>query len=70
MALVNRIKEFAEQQQVATPKEFAEVTKIPTSTACRLFKNPNNYPSKESQELICRAFGVQPGDFLKWEAKS
>lgn len=67
MPMINKVKEFAVRQGIKTAYEFAKETEVPESTAHRLFRNPSNYPSKQIQELICKKFKVQPGDFLAWE---
>jgi transcriptional regulator with XRE-family HTH domain len=67
MAMINKVKEFATKQGIKTAYEFAQKTEVPESTAHRLFRNRNNYPSKQIQELICKKFRVQPGEFLGWE---
>lgn len=65
--MINKVKEFAAKQGISTAYLFAQMTGIPESTAHRLFRNPDNYPSKQIQELICKTFKVQPGEFLGWE---
>ncbi|PZV20186.1 MAG: hypothetical protein DCF21_05535 [Leptolyngbya sp.] len=34
--------------------------------AYRLYNNPDAFPSKETQDAICKAFNAQPGDFLRY----
>jgi len=70
MPMINKVKDFAAKHHIGTAYMFAQVTKIPESTAHRLFRNPRNYPSKQIQELICKKFKAQPGEFLAWEEEN
>ena len=66
MGIVNTIAEFAQAQGCRNAYEFWKITGLSQATAYRLYNNPTAFPSKETQEAICKAFGAQPGDFLRY----
>lgn len=66
MAMINTLKKFLEEKGVTTSYRFAKDVGIPQSTALRLFNNPDAYPSKETQDAICKTYNAQPGDFLAY----
>jgi DNA-binding Xre family transcriptional regulator len=68
MGIVNTIAEFAKAQGCRNAYEFWKVTGLSQATAYRLYNNPTAFPSKETQEAICRAFNAQPGEFLRYAA--
>lgn len=66
MGIVNTIAEFATAQGCKNAYEFWKTTGLSQATAYRLYTNPNAFPSKETQDVICKAFNAQPGDFLRY----
>lgn len=66
MGIVNTIAEFAKAQGCKNAYEFWKITGLSQATAYRLYNNPDAFPSKETQDAICKAFNAQPGDFLRY----
>jgi DNA-binding Xre family transcriptional regulator len=68
MSIVNTIAALATAQGCKNAYEFWKTTGLSQATAYRLYNNPDAFPSKETQEVICKAFDAQPGDFLHYVA--
>ncbi len=66
MGIVNTIADFAKAQGCKNAYEFWKITGLSQPTVYRLYKNPDAFPSKETQDAICKAFNAQPGDFLRY----
>jgi DNA-binding Xre family transcriptional regulator len=66
MPIINTIKEFAQAKGCKNAYEFWKITGLSQPTTYRLYNNPTAFPSKETQEAICKAFDAQPGDFLQY----
>ena len=64
MGIINTIAAFATAQGCKNAYEFWKTTGLSQATAYRLYNNPDAFPSKETQDAICKAFNAQPGDFL------
>lgn len=65
MPLINRIEEMVREQGCKNPYEFWRRARgLSQAAAYRLYRDKKIYPSKKTQEIICEAFNVQPGDFL------
>ncbi|MBD2259271.1 helix-turn-helix transcriptional regulator [Pseudanabaena sp. FACHB-2040] len=64
--MVNVIPEFAKARGCKNAYELCKATGLPQATIYRLYNDPTAYPSKETQEAICRALDAQPGDFLRY----
>ena len=58
--MVNILDSFAKERGCKNAYQFQKKTKMNQATAYRLFNNRDAYPSKENQEMICRAFDEQP----------
>jgi DNA-binding Xre family transcriptional regulator len=70
MGIVNTIAEFAKAQGCKNAYEFWKITGLSQPTVYRLYNNPDAFPSKETQDAICKAFNAQPGDFLRYVPNS
>ena len=68
MGIVNIIAEFATAQGCKNAYEFWKTTGLSQATAYRLYNNSDAFPSKETQDVICKTFDAQPGDFLRYVA--
>jgi DNA-binding Xre family transcriptional regulator len=66
MSVINAIKEFVQANGCKNAYEFWKVTGLSQATAYRLYNDPNSYPSRDTQNAICKAFEAQPGDFLRY----
>lgn len=66
MPMVNAIRELAQSKGCENAYQFWKLTGLPQPTAYRLFQDATAYPSKENQEVICKTFDCQPGDFLRY----
>jgi DNA-binding Xre family transcriptional regulator len=66
MAVKNTIQEFLKQRGLSVYK-FQKDTGLAQRTAYDLHNDPDRVPSADVMEKICRAYKVQPGDFLVWE---
>ncbi len=64
--MINTIAEFAERHGCRNAYEFMKRSQISQPTAYRLWNNPQAYPSRDVQEMICKTFDAQPGDFLRY----
>jgi DNA-binding Xre family transcriptional regulator len=64
--MINVIQQFAIAKGCRNAYEFWKITGIPQATAYRLYTDPNSYPSRDTQNAICKAFEAQPGDFLRY----
>jgi len=64
--MINVIEEFAKARGCKNAYEFWKITGLPQATIYRLYNDPKAYPSKETQDAICKAFDAQPGDFLRY----
>jgi DNA-binding Xre family transcriptional regulator len=67
MPMINVLKEFLATKGVETAYQFHKKTGLPQATAYRLYNKRNVYPDQRTQEIVCRVFDVQPGDFLRYE---
>jgi len=47
-----------------TPAKLRKLTGIGHATSLRILNNPNWYPDRSTAEAICKAFGLQPGQWL------
>jgi DNA-binding Xre family transcriptional regulator len=66
MVMINKLKEFFEARGETTAYGIAKRTGIPRPTIVRLLNDPKAYPSIKSQDIICKTFNAQPGDFLAY----
>lgn len=66
MTIVNAIKEFAQAKGCKNAYEFWKITGLSQPTVYRLYNDPMAFPSRETQNAICKAFDAQPGDFLRY----
>jgi DNA-binding Xre family transcriptional regulator len=66
MGIVNTIAEFAQAEGCKNAYEFWKITGLSQPTAYRLYNHPEAFPSKETQDAICKAFNAQPGDFMRY----
>jgi len=65
MMIVNSLATLIEQ--VGDSKyRFAKRTGISLRAAYLLLNDPHKVPSGDSMTAICRAYNIQPGDFLKY----
>jgi DNA-binding Xre family transcriptional regulator len=66
MPVKNQLKDvlFRLLGEEITPAELKRRTGIGHATSLRVLKNPDWYPDRGTAEAICRAFGLQPGDWL------
>jgi DNA-binding Xre family transcriptional regulator len=67
MPMINVLKDFLATKGVETAYQFHKKTGLPQATAYRLYNKRNVYPDQKTQEIVCRVFDVQPGDFLRYE---
>ncbi|MFK0734498.1 MAG: helix-turn-helix domain-containing protein [Gloeotrichia echinulata HAB0833] len=67
MPMINVLRDFLATKGVETAYQFHKKTGLPQATAYRLFNKRNVYPDQKTQEIICRVFDVQPGEFLRYE---
>lgn len=67
MPMINVLKEFLATKGVDTAYQFHKKTGLPQATAYRLYNKRNVYPDQKTQEIVCRVFDAQPGDFLRYE---
>ncbi|WP_341531408.1 helix-turn-helix transcriptional regulator (plasmid) [Nostoc sp. UHCC 0302] len=65
--MINVLKEFLAAKGVETAYQFHKKTGLPQATAYRLYNKRNVYPDQKTQEIVCRVFDAQPGDFLRYE---
>ncbi|MBD2505558.1 helix-turn-helix transcriptional regulator [Anabaena azotica FACHB-119] len=70
MPMINVLKEFLATKGVETAYQFHKKTGLPQATAYRLYNKRNVYPDQKTQEIVCRVFDAQPGDFLRYEPDS
>ncbi|MGB3308381.1 MAG: helix-turn-helix transcriptional regulator [Nodosilinea sp.] len=61
---------FATAQGCKNAYEFWKITGLSQAIAYRLYNNPDAFPSKETQDAICKVFDAQPGDFLRYVPNS
>lgn len=66
MPMINTLNEFLATKGVNTAYKFHKETGLPQATAYRLFNKRDVYPDQRTQEIICRTFNAQPGDFLRY----
>lgn len=67
MPMINVLRDFLATKGVETAYQFHKKTGLPQATAYRLFNKRNVYPDQKTQEIVCRVFDVQPGEFLRYE---
>lgn len=67
MPMINVLKEFLATKGVETAYQFHKKTGLPQATAYRLYNKRNVYPDQKTQEIVCKVFDAQPGDFLRYE---
>lgn len=68
MTIRNRIKTLLDEMG-KTRYQFWKETGIAQNTAYRLYDDPGYIPGSTVMEKICRTYpGVQPGDFVVYEA--
>ncbi|MBD2536753.1 helix-turn-helix transcriptional regulator [Nostoc flagelliforme FACHB-838] len=67
MPMINVLKDFLATKGVETAYQFHKKTGLPQATAYRLYNKRNVYPDQKTQEIVCRVFDVQPGEFLRYE---
>ncbi len=70
MPIYNKIKVLANCNGDDTNYKFWKRSGLPQSTAYRLYRNPQVYPSESVLAAICAAYGVQPGDCLEYVPES
>ncbi|QYO62645.1 helix-turn-helix domain-containing protein [Leptolyngbya sp. 7M] len=66
MPIRNTIKAVAASKGDNTNYKFWKRTGFPQSTAYRIYRDPTVYPSAPVLEVICKVYGVQPGDCLEY----
>lgn len=66
MGVRNTIKELVDSRGL-TVYQFRQQTGLAKATAYRLYRNPDYVPTGDILKAICRTYGVQPGDILKYE---
>ena len=66
MAVKNKLKDVLTELlgEEITPTRLRKATGMGHATSLRILKNPDWYPDKKTTEAICKAFGLQPGDFI------
>ena len=66
MPVKNKLNEVLAQRLGCkiTPYRLTKMTGLAQLTARSAMNNPDWYPDKNTTEIICRVFGIQPGDFL------
>lgn len=55
---------FVTAQGCKNAYESWKTTGLSQAIAYRLYKNPDAFPSKGTQDVICKSFNAQPEDFL------
>lgn len=63
MAIRNRIKELVDAKGKSRYRFWKDVG-VSQNTAYALYDDPTQIPTGEVMDKICRAYGIQPGDFL------
>ena len=66
MPIRNTIKALAAAKGDDTNYKFWKRSGLPQSTAYRIYRNSDVYPSAPVLEVICQVYGVQPGDCLEY----
>jgi DNA-binding Xre family transcriptional regulator len=66
MPIRNKIKAIAGSKGDDTNYKFWKRTGLPQSTAYRIYRDATVYPSEAVMSLICKVYGVQPGDCLEY----
>lgn len=66
MPVKNRLKDVLYERlgEQITAYRFKQITGLGQATSLSALKDPNWYPDKKTTEAICKAFGLQPGDFI------
>lgn len=67
MGILNTISAFSITQGCRNDYKFWKIMGC-SRIAYRLYNNPDAFPSKETQDAICKAFNAQPGDFIRWRS--
>lgn len=66
MPVKNRLKDVLYERlgEQITAYKFSKLTGLAAHTSLRMLNNSDSYPDKKTTEAICKAFGLQPGDFI------
>ena len=72
MPVMNRLQTVLRARGIENPNQFRVATKkadpegkgLSPGASLSAWKNPYWVPAASSLQLICRTFGIQPGDFL------
>lgn len=66
MPMKNRLKNVLEEQlgEQITAYKFRQKTGLGQSTSLNAIQDEDWYPDKKSAEVICKVFGLQPGQFI------
>jgi DNA-binding Xre family transcriptional regulator len=65
MSVRNTLAQFIEARGI-TPYRFWKDTGVSQPTAYRLCRNQKDIPTGDVMDAICRAYNLQPGDFLEY----
>ena len=63
MTVRNRIKELVDAQGKSRYRFWKDIG-VSQNTAYGLYDDPAQIPTGDVMDKICRAYGIQPGDFL------
>jgi hypothetical protein len=66
MPLQNRLKDILAERLGGeiTAYRFRKITGLGQGTSLSALNNPDWYPDKKTAETVCKAFNIQPADFL------
>jgi len=66
MPVKNRLKDVLAERlgEQITAYRLSQLTGLAPHTSLRMLNNSDSYPDKKTTEAICKAFGLQPGDFI------
>ena len=65
LVIKNRIRAFVKQKGI-TVYRLIQDTGISNTTGYLLANNPEQMPSRETLDAICRVYKCQPGDLLEY----
>ncbi|MGE5659970.1 MAG: helix-turn-helix domain-containing protein [Actinomycetota bacterium] len=66
MVVRNTLKDFITNRGLNV-YQFCKQTGITKATAYRLCRNQEDIPSGKAMDIICKVYGVKPGDLLHYE---
>ncbi|MEM1366630.1 MAG: helix-turn-helix transcriptional regulator [Cyanobacteria bacterium P01_H01_bin.15] len=66
--LRNRIAEYSRSRSIHTAYQLAQECGLKSTTAYRIWDNPEIFPTRQTQAKLCERFQCQPGEFTFWDS--